>query len=90
VNRFYTYGVLARLAALAAALELERDGAEGMNLLFIADPLAAFKTYKDSTYAMMVEAARRGHEIWTHAGRRSGLARRARSSGRAQRIATGG
>jgi len=34
-----------------------------MNLLFIADPLATFKTYKDSTYAMMAEAARRGHRL---------------------------
>lgn len=34
-----------------------------MNLLFIADPLETFKTYKDSTYAMMVEAAGRGHTI---------------------------
>ena len=34
-----------------------------MKLLFIADPLAGFKTYKDSTYAMMVEAARRGHGL---------------------------
>jgi len=34
-----------------------------MNLLFIADPLAGFKTYKDSTYAMLVEAARRGHRL---------------------------
>ena len=34
-----------------------------LNLLFIADPLETFKTYKDSTYAMMVEAARRGHTI---------------------------
>jgi glutathione synthase len=34
-----------------------------MNLLFIADPLATFKTYKDSTYAMLVEAARRGHGL---------------------------
>jgi len=35
-----------------------------MNLLFVADPLASFKIYKDSTYAMMREAARRGHELW--------------------------
>ena len=35
-----------------------------MNLLFIADPLAGFKTYKDSTYAMMVEANRRGHGLY--------------------------
>ena len=34
-----------------------------MKLAFIADPLDSFKTYKDSTYAMMVEASRRGHEL---------------------------
>ena len=34
-----------------------------MKILFIADPLDSFKIYKDSTYAMMVEAARRGHEL---------------------------
>ena len=34
-----------------------------MKLLFIADPLESFKTYKDSTYAMMREAARRGHQL---------------------------
>ena len=34
-----------------------------MKLLFVADPLATFKTHKDSTFAMMREAARRGHEI---------------------------
>ncbi|QBK04185.1 glutathione synthase [Hylemonella gracilis] len=34
-----------------------------MKLLFIADPLESFKTYKDSTYAMMREAARRGHPL---------------------------
>ena len=34
-----------------------------MNLLFVADPLESFKTYKDSTYAMMREAARRGHAL---------------------------
>ena len=36
-----------------------------MKLLFVADPLATFKIYKDSTYAMMREAARRGHALWT-------------------------
>jgi len=35
-----------------------------MRLLFIADPLESFKTYKDSTYAMMVEADRRGHALY--------------------------
>ena len=34
-----------------------------MNVLFIADPLAGFKIYKDSTYAMMRELAQRGHHI---------------------------
>jgi glutathione synthase len=35
-----------------------------MKFAFLADPLHTFKTYKDSTYAMMVEAARRGHAIY--------------------------
>ncbi len=35
-----------------------------MKLLFVADPLHTFKTYKDSTFAMMREAASRGHELW--------------------------
>ncbi|HET9976378.1 MAG TPA: glutathione synthase [Burkholderiaceae bacterium] len=35
-----------------------------MDILFVADPLATFKTAKDSTFAMMREAARRGHAIW--------------------------
>ena len=35
-----------------------------MNLLFVADPLASFKTHKDSTFAMMREAARRGHALF--------------------------
>ena len=34
-----------------------------MNLLFVADPLESFKTYKDTTFAMMREAQRRGHAI---------------------------
>jgi len=34
-----------------------------LNLLFVADPLESFKTYKDSTYAMMREAAARGHTL---------------------------
>jgi glutathione synthase len=35
-----------------------------MKIAFLADPLASFKTYKDSTYAMMAEAAKRGHTIY--------------------------
>jgi glutathione synthase len=34
-----------------------------MNILFIADPLASFKIYKDTTFAMMREAQLRGHRI---------------------------
>jgi glutathione synthase len=34
-----------------------------MNLLFVADPLESFKVYKDTTFAMMREAQRRGHRI---------------------------
>lgn len=30
-----------------------------MNILFIADPMESFKTYKDTTYAMMREMAKR-------------------------------
>jgi glutathione synthase len=39
-----------------------------VKLLFVADPLETFKIYKDSTYAMMVEAGRRGHELWAMVG----------------------
>lgn len=35
-----------------------------MKFAFLADPLDTFKTYKDSTYAMMVEAAGRGHTLY--------------------------
>ena len=34
-----------------------------MRLLFVADPLEQFNIKKDSTFAMMKEAAARGHEI---------------------------
>lgn len=35
-----------------------------MKLLFVADPLEAFKPAKDTTFAMMREAARRGHQLF--------------------------
>lgn len=38
---------------------------QGLSLLFIVDPLDDLKAYKDSSIAMMREAARRGHDIWT-------------------------
>ncbi len=34
-----------------------------MDLLFLADPLESFKPHKDSSFAMMREAARRGHRL---------------------------
>jgi len=34
-----------------------------VKLLFVADPLESFKTYKDTTYAMMREATARGHTL---------------------------
>lgn len=55
-----------------------------MKLLFIADPLESFKIAKDSTYAMMREAARRGHQLavceprhlsWVSDGHRGGPVR---------------
>ncbi|WP_434778795.1 glutathione synthase [Neisseria sp. Ec49-e6-T10] len=35
-----------------------------MKILFIADPLSTFKIYKDSTFAMMREASKRGFSIY--------------------------
>src|SRR4051812_31792540 len=36
-----------------------------MKIAFIVDPLDEFKIYKDSTFAMMREAAARGHILYT-------------------------
>jgi glutathione synthase len=36
-----------------------------VKLAFIVDPLDEFKIYKDTTYVIMREAARRGHELYT-------------------------
>ena len=58
-----------------------------MDLLFVADPLESFKTYKDSTYAMMAEAAARGHRLlaceprhlrWARGGRVEAVVREIR------------
>ncbi|TXI88879.1 MAG: glutathione synthase [Burkholderiaceae bacterium] len=35
-----------------------------MKIAFITDPLSSFKIYKDSTFVMMREAARRGHQLF--------------------------
>ncbi|HMA08352.1 MAG TPA: glutathione synthase, partial [Ramlibacter sp.] len=34
-----------------------------MNILFVADPLETFQTYKDTTFSMLREAQRRGHRL---------------------------
>ena len=44
---------------IAAFAHKEKD----MKILFIADPLSTFKTYKDTTYAMMGEMAKRGWRL---------------------------
>mgnify|MGYP003444121746 FL=1 len=35
-----------------------------MDMLFIADALELFKPYKDTTFSMMRECAKRGHTLW--------------------------
>ena len=57
-----------------------------MKLLFVADPLATFKTYKDSTFAMMREAAKRGHELWACEAREMGWRQDSPVSTAARRI----
>jgi len=44
--------------------ENENDKEILMKVLFIADPMASFKTYKDTTYAMMREMAKRGWQLF--------------------------
>lgn len=61
-----------------------------MNLLFVADPLEAFKVYKDTTFSMMREAQRRGHRVaacepkhlaWQSGGKVQALVREIRLTG---------
>jgi len=64
-----------------------------MHLLFVADPLESFQTYKDTTFAMMREAQRRGHSlsacepsqlVWHRGGVMQAQTRRIRLTGHAQ------
>ena len=57
-----------------------------MKLLFIADPLAGFRIYKDSTFTMMREAAARGHHICVCEQRDLSWLSGGRVSARAQEI----
>lgn len=61
-----------------------------MNILFVADPLESFKTYKDTTFSMMRELQKRGHAIaateprhmgWRSGGMVSATVRRIRLTG---------
>ena len=65
-----------------------------MNFLFIADPLASFKIYKDTTFAMMREAQKRGHSLaacepqsisWRRGGKVTALVRDIVLTGEADR-----
>jgi glutathione synthase len=61
-----------------------------MKLLFVADPLDTFKTHKDSTFAMMREAASRGHELWACEPQQLVWQRGGVVTARAQRITLSG
>ncbi len=61
-----------------------------MNILFVADPLDTFKIYKDTTFAMMREAQKRGHTVsacepaqltWVRGGKVMGHVRDIRLTG---------
>ncbi|QDL53203.1 glutathione synthase [Rhodoferax aquaticus] len=63
-----------------------------MNILFVADPLESFKIYKDTTFAMMREAQRRGHTVaacepahivWARGGKVQATVRSLRLTGEA-------
>ncbi len=63
-----------------------------MHLLFVADPLESFQTYKDTTFAMMREAQRRGYSlsaceprqlVWQRGGVMQAQTRRIRLTGHA-------
>jgi glutathione synthase len=62
-----------------------------MHLVFVADALESFKTHKDTTFAMMREAARRGHRLsacepqdlmWQRGGRVTAFVRDIRLTGK--------
>ena len=60
-----------------------------MNIAFIADPLDGFKTYKDTTFAMMAEAVSRGHRIHAFEPRDMALSNGAVSADVAELTLTG-
>ena len=44
--------------------EKDRNSPAGLRVGVVMDPISGIKTYKDSTFAMLLEAQRRGHELW--------------------------
>lgn len=44
--------------------EARNTGGNGLKTGVIMDPISGISTYKDSTFAMLLEAQRRGHELW--------------------------
>ncbi|GAA4021410.1 glutathione synthase [Actimicrobium antarcticum] len=60
-----------------------------MKIAFIADPLDGFKTYKDTTFAMMAEAVSRGHQIFAFEPRDMAVAGGAVTANVAQLTLTG-
>ena len=44
--------------------EARNTGGNSLKTGVIMDPISGISTYKDSTFAMLLEAQRRGHEIW--------------------------
>ena len=70
-----------------------------MNLLIVADPIEQFKIYKDTTFAMMREAQRRGHRLavceprhihWLRGGRVTARVRDVTLTGHAENWFTAG
>jgi len=57
-----------------------------MELLFVADPLEGFKTHKDTRFAMMREAASRGHQLLACEARDLSWKRGSRVNAQVQRI----
>ena len=61
-----------------------------MKIAFIADPLDTFQIYKDTTFAMMREAAARGHALYFDGAARPRCGGTASFTGNARRLALTG
>ena len=45
-------------------IDAKNSTGAGLKTGVVMDPISGIKTYKDSTFAMLLEAQRRGHELW--------------------------